>query len=106
MVGVDNRQMTFKELDEASDVLALNLRLKGAREDCIVGIYMERSVDCVIAYIGILKAGMCSETFNTFAPGRCAHDLKFKKTFISKRYILSVSREITLRWIPQDCTDD
>ena len=59
LVGADGRQLTYKELDEASDDLAVNLRIKGAKEDTIVGIYMERCVDYVISYIGILKAGMC-----------------------------------------------
>ena len=57
VVSEDGRSLTFSELDRATDVLAANLRLKGCRQDGIVGIYLERSLEYVIAYIAALKAG-------------------------------------------------
>ena len=52
-----DRQVTYKELDELTDVVAINLRIKGVQPDSVIGIYMERSLEYVIAYIAILKAG-------------------------------------------------
>ncbi|WP_163336423.1 type I polyketide synthase [Desulfopila sp. IMCC35008] len=49
-------RLTFRELDEATDLLARLLQNKGVQVDSIVGIYMESSVEFVIAYLGILKA--------------------------------------------------
>ncbi len=57
-VSADGRKLTFKELDEVTDILAAYLRLQGVRPDAIVGIYMERCLEYVISYIGILKAGV------------------------------------------------
>ena len=52
-----NKSMTFKELDVASDIIATNLRHKGVKVDSIGGIYMDKCLEYVVAYIGILKAG-------------------------------------------------
>ncbi|ELT91027.1 hypothetical protein CAPTEDRAFT_189369 [Capitella teleta] len=53
----ENRQLTYKELDDVTDVLATNMRINGVREDCIVGIYMEKCLNYTISYIAALKAG-------------------------------------------------
>ena len=57
VVTADGRQMTFRELDEATDVLATNLRNKGVVPDSVVGIYMPKILEYPISYIAILKAG-------------------------------------------------
>lgn len=53
----DHQQLTFKELDETTDLLARYLQDRGVEVDTIVGIYMDSSVEFVIAYLAILKAG-------------------------------------------------
>ena len=57
VVGADGRKMTFAELNRVSDITATYLRMHGVQVESIVGIYMEKSLDYVIAYIAILKAG-------------------------------------------------
>lgn len=52
-----HQQLTFRELDERTDLLARYLQQHGVEVDRIVGIYMESCVEYVIAYLGILKAG-------------------------------------------------
>ena len=52
-----HQQMSFRELDECTDLLASYLQKQGTVVDSIVGIYMESSVEYVIAYLSILKAG-------------------------------------------------
>ena len=54
----DDRRMTFRELNEVTDIVATGLRHRGVRPDSIVGIYMERSLEYTISYIAILKAGV------------------------------------------------
>ena len=50
-------KVSFKELDEMTDVLAENLKFRGVGRGNIVGIFMEKSLEYVAAYIAILKAG-------------------------------------------------
>jgi len=49
--------VTFKELDEMTDVLAAKLRSIGVGNNSIVGIMMERCLEYTISYIAIHKAG-------------------------------------------------
>ena len=57
VVEADGRQLTFAELDKLSNILATNLRIKGVVPDTCVGVYMDKCIEYVVAYIGILKAG-------------------------------------------------
>lgn len=50
-------QLTYKELDEKSTVLARYLQKRGVGPEILVGICLERSIEMVIGILGILKAG-------------------------------------------------
>ncbi|BAO92290.1 non-ribosomal peptide synthetase [Caballeronia cordobensis] len=50
-------QMTFAELDDASNRIALALRHRGARAEHAVAVCIERSARFVVALIGAMKAG-------------------------------------------------
>jgi amino acid adenylation domain-containing protein/thioester reductase-like protein len=52
-----DRTMTYRELDQTTDVLAGFLQNQGVAFDEAVGIFMETCMDYLIAYIAILKAG-------------------------------------------------
>lgn len=49
--------LTFRELNERANSLAYHLISKGVGPGDLVGIYMERSVDMIVAIMGILKSG-------------------------------------------------
>jgi len=49
--------VTFKELDEMTDLLAAKLRSIGVGKNSMVGIMMERCLEYTISYIAIHKAG-------------------------------------------------
>jgi amino acid adenylation domain-containing protein len=49
--------LTYAELDERANRLARLLRERGAGSGVPVGVWMERSLDMVVAVLGILKAG-------------------------------------------------
>ncbi len=53
----DDIELTFRELDTVTDLLAGYLQSQGVGVDDLVGIYMETSVAYVIAYLAALKAG-------------------------------------------------
>ncbi|MER7156135.1 AMP-binding protein, partial [Streptomyces lydicus] len=56
-VGQGGTALSYRELDEKSDVLARALTGLGAAPEDRVGILMERGVDVVVALLGTLKAG-------------------------------------------------
>ena len=56
-VRFEGRSLTYKQLDEHSDQLALHLQQLGAAPDSLVGIFVRRSLEMVVGMLGILKAG-------------------------------------------------
>ena len=51
------RSISYQELNERANQLAHCLRRYGAGPDVLVGLFVERSLDSLIALLGILKAG-------------------------------------------------
>ncbi|NJR60574.1 MAG: AMP-binding protein, partial [Cyanobacteria bacterium CRU_2_1] len=49
--------MTYQVLDERANQLAHLLRSQGVAPEVRVGIYVERSLDLLVAVLGVLKAG-------------------------------------------------
>jgi amino acid adenylation domain-containing protein len=52
-----DEKLSYRELNEKTNMLARTLRKRGIRSDSIVGIMVERSVEMLIGIFGILKAG-------------------------------------------------
>ena len=53
----ENKQLTYKELNEQANQVAHYLQTKGVKPETLVGICMERSIEMIVAIFGILKAG-------------------------------------------------
>src|SRR5437660_6606809 len=53
----DDRRLTYAELDRYANHLAQRLRTLGARPGVRVGVLMERSLEMVVALLGVLKSG-------------------------------------------------
>ncbi|MEJ7675847.1 MAG: AMP-binding protein [Chitinophagaceae bacterium] len=60
-VVYEEEQLTYKELNEKANQLAHYLRSKGVKEETLVPICVERSLEMIIGILGILKSGehMC-----------------------------------------------
>ncbi len=56
-VVFEDTQLSYKELNTKANQLARLLRAHGVKEDSIVGIMMERSIDMIVSILGVLKAG-------------------------------------------------
>ncbi|OPF19391.1 non-ribosomal peptide synthetase [Microcystis aeruginosa KW] len=56
-VVFENQQLTYAELNSRANQLAHYLRSLGVETEVIVGLCVERSLDMIVALIGILKAG-------------------------------------------------
>ncbi len=53
----DNEKLTYLELNSRANQLAHYLQKRGVGPESLVGVCMERSVEMVVALLGILKAG-------------------------------------------------
>jgi amino acid adenylation domain-containing protein len=51
------QELTYQQLDNKVNQLANYLKKQGVKPEVLVGIYLERSLDIVIAILGVLKAG-------------------------------------------------
>ena len=49
--------ISYAELDQRADHIAMRLRRHGVRPDMLVGVGLERSADVIVAMLGVLKAG-------------------------------------------------
>ncbi len=74
---IEDEQISYRELNRRSNQLAYYLRSIGIKPDDTVGICIERSLDVIICFLGILKAG-----------GTC---LPFEKEIPSDRIITTLN---------------
>jgi amino acid adenylation domain-containing protein len=56
-VSFGDRRLTYAQLNRRANRLAWHLRQLGVGPDSLVAVYMDRSVDLIVAFLGILKAG-------------------------------------------------
>ncbi|ABW31352.1 non-ribosomal peptide synthetase [Acaryochloris marina] len=56
-VVFQDQQLTYGELNQRANQLAQKLRSQGVQPDVPVGICVERSIDMLVALLGVLKAG-------------------------------------------------
>ena len=76
-VVFEDRSITYKELDERANQLAHFLKSKGVKEDSLVPLCVERSVEMIIGLVGILKAGAAYVPIEPDFPGE-------RKAFVLK----------------------
>lgn len=56
-VVFDNQRLTYAELNGRADRIARELQMHGVVPDSLVAAYVERSIELVVALLGVLKAG-------------------------------------------------
>jgi len=56
-VRCGDRHLTYGQLDDRSNQLAHHLNVSGVGLESLVGVFLDRSVDMMVALLGILKAG-------------------------------------------------
>ena len=53
----EDQQLTYKQLNSQANKLAHYLQFLGVEPEILVGVYLERSLEMIVGYLGILKAG-------------------------------------------------
>jgi amino acid adenylation domain-containing protein len=66
----DNGQLTYRELNERANQLAHYLRARGIGPESLVGLCVPRSVEMIIAVLGVLKAGGAYVPFSLRNPSK------------------------------------
>jgi len=56
-VVFENEKLTYRELNERSNQLGHYLRSKGVKEETLVPVCIERSLEMIVGILGIIKAG-------------------------------------------------
>lgn len=85
------QRLTYRELNERANQVAHYLRRMDMAPDTPVGVFLNRSVEQVVAVLGILKAGAAYAPYDpTYPKDRLAamfEDLKMKAVLTSERLI-------------------
>jgi amino acid adenylation domain-containing protein len=56
-VSFESEQLTYRDLDRRANQLANYLRSAGVKPGVMVGVFVERSLDMIVALLGVMKAG-------------------------------------------------
>ncbi|KAG9191728.1 ATP-binding cassette, subfamily B (MDR/TAP), member 1 [Alternaria panax] len=64
------QEMTYSQLDEASDVIARWLRRRSLAPETLVGVFANRCCQTIVAFLGIMKAGLAYLPFDVKIPGK------------------------------------
>ena len=90
----EEETLTYRELNCQSNQLAQHLRGLGVGPEVFVGIYMERSLELVLAVLGVLKAGgVCVpmdpsvQTFSTHQVGFLLQDSRMPVVLTQTRFL-------------------
>jgi amino acid adenylation domain-containing protein len=67
-VVYNDQRLTYSELNQKANQLAIHLTKIGAGPETIVGIYMDRSLEMMIGLLGTLKAGAAYLPLDPFYP--------------------------------------
>ncbi|MBL6449331.1 amino acid adenylation domain-containing protein [Fulvivirga sp. 29W222] len=57
VIDNDKHTITYQQLDERSDQVAHYLAESGLKQESVVAVYLEKSIDMIVAILGVIKSG-------------------------------------------------
>ena len=84
-LSIDNKTLTYRQLEEKSNQLANYLKSKGVKREELIPVCMEKSMDLIISILGILKAG---GAYVPFDPEYPVERIRFMMQDVGARMIL------------------
>ena len=112
VLGADQpaeQALTYRELDARARTLAARLTAQGVGPDSLVGVYLDRSPDLVVALLGILYAG---GAYLPLDPGYPADRLAFMVTdsgtgvVVSRRGLVAGLGDLPVRVVEVDAEEE
>ena len=64
----ENERLTYAELDRRASQIAQHLRSLGAVPEAVIALFLDRSIDMVVALLGVLKSGAAYLPMDTASP--------------------------------------
>ena len=104
-VEVGDDSLTYAELDRRANLLALHLRDQGVHPGRIAGIYLDRSVEMIVAILAVLKAG---GAYLPLAPGYPRERIEFMLEDAGAQVLLTraaLANDVASPSIPTLCLD-
>lgn len=97
------QSLTFGQLDKQTDILARELQQRGVVVDSLVSIFMESSVEYVVAYLAILKAG------GAYMPLEVAYPTDLLERVLTKTQPIAIlttsdyAPQLPKQWLDDEC---
>ncbi|MDC9606048.1 non-ribosomal peptide synthetase [Xenorhabdus griffiniae] len=91
-VRCDDRVLNYQQVEEQSENLAQWLLAEGLQPGNVVGIHMEKGIDCMIAIMAILRAGGCYLPLDITLPHE---QLEYMIYDAAARWMLTESDNVT-----------
>ena len=106
-VAMGEDQLSYAQFDAAANALAHRLRALGVGLESVVAVYLTRSVEAMVALVGILKAGAAYLPLDLAdPPARLAHAVKDSQTRILVTEHAMEDRipsdDLTILWIDDE----
>lgn len=96
---------TYRQIDELSSQLAACLIKNGVRPSSRVGVYLDKSIDALIAIFGILKSGACYVPLDPFSPahriGLIIQDCALERVVTSSKKVFDL--KLLLKGVRLEC---
>lgn len=93
----EERQVSYRELNQSANQLAHDLRGQGVGVNSLVGVYAKRSVEMVVSIIAILKAGGAYVPLDTDSPiarlEKIIEDTQLKHLLMTSKLVDKLSLE-------------
>jgi amino acid adenylation domain-containing protein len=91
----DGQNLTYAQLNSRANQLARRLHVLGVKAECPVAIYMERSIEMIVAILAVLKSG------GAYVPLDLSHP-KERLSFILKdtQSLILLTQEALLKTLP------